>query len=41
VAGVEADPLLSKESDISYDYNIVPGFLRREQSTIGEDKLRI
>ena len=42
VDGIEKDPLLDIASDISYDYNIVPGFLQREQSMSGgDDKLRI
>jgi len=41
VNGIEKDPLLSAETDIVVEYNNVPGFLRRETSTQGDDKLRI
>ena len=41
VNSIEKDPLLSAETDIVVEYNNVPGFLRRETSTQGDDKLRI
>lgn len=41
VDGIEKDPLASKEPDVVYDYSSVPGFLQREKSTAGEDKLRV
>jgi hypothetical protein len=41
VNGIEKDPLLSADADIVVEYNNVPGFLRRETSTQGDDKLRI
>lgn len=41
VDGIEKDPLESKEADYSYDYNIVPGFLRREASQRYDDKYHI
>ena len=42
VDGIEKDPLASAEPDVVYDYSSIPGFLKREQSSIsGEDKLRI
>ena len=39
--GIEKDPLESQETDIVIDYANVPGFLRKETSTQGDDKLRI
>ena len=36
VEGIETDPLESKDADYSYDYNVVPGFLRKETSTSGD-----
>jgi len=41
VDGIEKDPLASTEPDYSYDYNIVPGFLRREASQRNEEKYHI
>ena len=41
VNGIEKDPLESQETDIVIDYANVPGFLRKETSTQGDDKLRI
>lgn len=41
VEGIEKDPLESKEADMSYDYNMVPGFLRREKSTAGDEKYHL
>ena len=41
VNGIEKDPLESQEVDIVIDYANVPGFLRKETSTQGDDKLRI
>ena len=43
VNGIEKDPLLSKDSDIVVDYNMVPGFIQREKSMIpgAEDKLKV
>lgn len=41
VDGIEKDPLESTEADYSYDYNVVPGFLRREKSTTGDDKYHL
>lgn len=41
VNGIEKDPLESADADIVVEYNNVPGFLRREMSTTGDDKLRI
>lgn len=29
VDGIEVDPLENQDQDYSYDYNIVPGFLRK------------
>jgi hypothetical protein len=34
VQGIEKDPLESAEADIVVDYNNIPGFMRREQSTM-------
>ena len=39
--GIEKDPLLSAEADIVMEYNIIPGYVRKETSTIGDDKLRV
>lgn len=41
VNGIEKDPLLSADTDMVVEYSNVPGFLRRETSTQGDDKLRI
>ena len=41
VAGIEKDPLQSADSDVVIDYANIPGFLRRETSTMGDDKLRM
>lgn len=41
VEGIEKDPLESKEADMSYDYNMVPGFLRREKSSGGDEKYHL
>jgi hypothetical protein len=41
VEGIEKDPLESTAPDYSYDYNVVPGFLRREKSTTGDDKFHL
>ena len=41
VDGIEKDPLASVEPDIVMDYSAIPGFLQREKSTTGEDKLRV
>jgi hypothetical protein len=41
VPGIEKDPLLSTEADIVMEYNMIPGYVRKETSTIGDDKLRI
>jgi hypothetical protein len=38
VDGIEKDPLDSAENDYQYDYNMVPGFLKREESVAGESK---
>lgn len=39
--GIDKDPLESADADIVVEYNNIPGFLRREMSTTGDDKLRI
>lgn len=40
--GIEKDPLESAEADIVVEYNNVPGFMRREQSTMpSDDKLKM
>jgi len=41
VPGIEKDPLESAETDTVMEYSNVPGFLKREQSTVGDEKLRI
>lgn len=41
VPGIEKDPLLSQDADIIQDYKSVPGFMRKETSTSGEEKLRM
>lgn len=41
VPGIEKDPLLSAEVDTVMEYNMIPGYVRKETSTIGDDKLRI
>lgn len=41
VDGIEKDPLLSTESDLIVDYSSMPGFLQREKSISGNEKLRI
>lgn len=41
IEGIERDPLASIDSEYSLDYSVVPGFLKREQSTSGQDKVRI
>ena len=41
VPGIEKDPLLSAEADIVMEYNMIPGYVRKETSTVGDDKLRM
>jgi hypothetical protein len=41
VSGIEKDPLLSAETDIVMEYNMIPGYLKKETSVLGDDKLRI
>jgi hypothetical protein len=41
VNGIEKDPLLSAESDIVMEYNMIPGYVKKETSVLGDDKLRI
>ena len=41
VPGIEKDPLLSAEADIVMEYNFIPGYDRKETSTIGDDKLSV
>lgn len=36
IEGIEHDPLLDKDSEVSYEYNMMPGFLKREMSISGE-----
>lgn len=39
--GIEQDPLENTDPDYTYDYNVVPGYLKRELSISGEDKIHI
>jgi len=41
VPGIEKDPLISAEADIVMEYNMIPGYVRKETSTVGDDKLRM
>ena len=41
VPGIEKDPLLSAETDIVMEYNMLPGYIKKETSTFGEDKIRV
>ena len=41
VNGIEKDPLLSAETDMVMEYNMIPGYVKKETSTLGDDKLRI
>ena len=41
VTGIEKDPLLSAETDIVMEYNMIPGYLKKETTTFGDEKLRI
>ncbi len=41
VNGIEKDPLLSAEADVVMEYNMIPGYIRKETSNMGDDKLRI
>ena len=42
IPGIEKDPLLSAESDIIMEYNMLPGYVRKETSTVGSgDRLRM
>ena len=41
VEGIEKDPLAEKTADVAYDYSSIPGFVKREQSVVGDDKLRV
>jgi hypothetical protein len=41
IEGIENDPLVSTESEYVVDYNMVPGYLKRENSIRGEETLKI
>lgn len=41
VQGIEKDPLESADVDFVVDISNIAGYLKRETSTIGDDKLRI
>jgi hypothetical protein len=41
VDGIEHDPLETREQDYSVEYNSVPGFLRRQISTTGDEKYHL
>lgn len=41
VEGIEHDPLENAESDYKMDYSMIPGYLKREESSMGTDKLKI
>ena len=41
VQGIEKDPLESADVDFVVDISNIAGYLTRETSTIGDDKLRI
>lgn len=40
--GIEEDPILSKECEYEYEYNMIPGYLKREESSVvGEHKIKL
>ena len=41
IEGIEIDPLSNQESEVSYEYNMMPGFMKREMSMSGEQKVKL
>lgn len=41
MTGIEKDPMLSAETDIVMEYNMIPGYLKKETTVSGDEKLRI
>jgi len=41
INGIEKDPLESADSDLVMEYDMVPGFVRKETSVLGGEKLRM
>jgi hypothetical protein len=41
INGIEKDPLESADSDLVMEYDMVPGFVKKETSVLGGEKLRM
>lgn len=41
IDGIEHDPLESAETDYKMDMSVIPGYMKREESVSGTDKLKI
>lgn len=41
IPGIEKDPLLTTEVDVVMEYNMIPGYVKKETSVLGNEKLRI